>query len=289
MTAPMIVGLQNKDLLEYEGQFVNQDNRFYVPDISQVAPFPYESVNQGELAMLALLDRGIENVSVDRAQQGQQTAGGKTAREVVIADQRAQEMKGALFLALEDLWYQKTSLRLETILVHYLADKASQKYTKDQIISVPDYVFADGTRGVLALHVGKNESAQLSQLEIEARESAMEREGVPYKLVSIPQTYLDEYEMDFRIVPQSLKDKERAQNEAALMDEIQSLGALYPEFIAANKDRYLAEILELRGKHPSEFNPPVAMPAMPAAPTGELPAPEQPAPAAAPTPVLGLI
>lgn len=287
MTPPYLVGLANKDLLEYEGQFVNQDNRFYVPDVEKVKPFPYQGVNQGELAMVALLDRGVENVSVDRAQQGQVAAGGgKTAREVVIADQRAQELKGALFLALEDLWYQKTRLRLETILVHYLADKASQKYIKDQIISVPDYIFADGTRGVLALHVAKNPAKQLSRLEIEAREAAMEVEGVPYKVVSITQDYLDEHELDFRVMPQSIADKDRARDEGALMDEVSRLSLLYPEFVAANKDRYLAEILGLRGKHPSEFNPPAQLPAM--APMVPGMPEDAPASAAAPTPVLGL-
>ncbi len=55
----MLVGLQNKDLFDWESEFVSQDNRYYVPDVEAVKRAPTTNINQGELAMLQILDRGI--------------------------------------------------------------------------------------------------------------------------------------------------------------------------------------------------------------------------------------
>lgn len=281
MEKPFLVGLPNMDVLDWEGKYVNQDNRFYVPDINQVKPFPYEGLNQGEFTMLQVLDRGIESVSVDRAQQGQAGGPAKTARETVIANQRAQELKGVLFLALEDLWYQKTKLRTEIILTHYLEDRAAQINVKDQIITVPDYTFGDGGRGVLAIHIAKSKGKVMSKLEVEARAQAMEAQGVAYKLISVPQDWLDEWQLDFKIVPQSLAQQDKVEKEEALMAEIQRLAQIDPGFVIANKERYVSEILALRGKHLADFNPPLkpAAPAAPSMPEPDMPKPAQPPPA----------
>src|SRR3990167_3112695 len=103
-----LVGLQNRDLLDVESEIHTADSTIYVPDIAAVKFFDTPQVNQGELMLMQMLDSGIELVSIDRTQQGQTAGGRKTAREVVIADQRAQELKGNLYLSLEDLWFQKT-------------------------------------------------------------------------------------------------------------------------------------------------------------------------------------
>lgn len=278
MKKPYLVGLGNKDVMEFEGKFVDEDNRFYVPDINQVKPFPYEGLNTGEFQMLSILDKGIESLSVDKAQQGQQSGGSKTAREVVIANQRAQEMKGILYLALEDLWYQKTKLRTQIVITHYIGDKAMQGYMKDQIINVPDYTFGDGVRGTLAIHVAKSPAKLLPRVDIEAREAAMEQQGIPYKLISMLDTYLDEWQFDFKIVPQSLHDVDKAEKEEATMKELQTVTTLFPEFFIANKEKYLAEILSLNGKRLDEYNAPspapMPMPGAPQEAPGEAQAPQ---------------
>lgn len=275
MKPPYLVGLQNKDLLDFEGQFVDEDNRFYVPDVNQVKPFPYNSLNSGEFNMLAVLDKGIESLSVDRAQQGQASGNGKTAREVLIANTRAEEMKGILFLALEDLWYQKTTLRVQTVVTHYLLDKATQTYTKDQMITVPNYTFGDGTRGNLVIHIAKNENSRLSPVEVNGRALAQEAQGQPTKVVSITADYVDGWKLDFKIVPQSMRDKDKLEEGQELDAEVQWVSTLYPEFFVANKDKYLTEKLALRGKHLSDYNPPA--PPQPAA------NPQQPSPNGQPT------
>jgi hypothetical protein len=254
---PFLIGLQNKDLFDVSDQFIDEDNKYYVPDINQVKTFPYEGPNQGEFMMLSVLDKGLEMISVDRAQQGQSAGGNKTAREVVIADQRAQEIKGSLYLALENLWLQKTKLRNKVVLSHFINDKAASVTIKDQIISIEDYTFGDGTRGVLDIHIAKNKADILSEDELEARAAAMEEQGVAYKIVSMEKSYLDDWEYDFQILPDSFHKKEKELERAEFDEEVQWVTTLAPEFFTANKDLYLKEKLAFRGKTMADFLPPV--------------------------------
>lgn len=250
-----LVGLQNRDLLDVESEIHTADSTIYVPDIQAVKFMDAPQVNQGELMLMQMLDKGIELISIDRTQQGQTTGTRKTAREVVVADQRAQELKGNLYLSLEDLWIQKTRLRVSVVISHFLKDKAAAETTKGQIISIKDYTFSDGTRGTLDIHVADSKGKLLDQKEIEAREAAAQQEGQNYKLISMLRSFIDEWEYDFNVLPDSLKKQDEAAKHEELMGEISTLTQLFPEFFVANKDKYLAEVLALRGQHMDEFNP----------------------------------
>lgn len=261
MEAPMLVGLGNRDLFDVESEFVNQDNRYYVPDVNQVKPMPIQGIQSGELSMLQILERNIETISIDRAQQGMQSGiSGKTASEVRIADARARELKGILGIFHEDLWLQKTRLRNRNILTHYIKDKASRTDLRDNTITMKGYDFSDGTRGTLDIHIAKSKNDLLPITDIEAREQAMAEQGEVYKLISVTTDYIDEYKYDFEIMPQSLKAQDDALEEAKLDNEVQWIATIYPEFMVANRDKYLKEKLAFRGKHPDEFNPPVQPP-----------------------------
>lgn len=251
-----LVGLQNRDLLDVESEIHTADSTIYVPDIAAVKFMDHPMVNQGELMLMQMLDRGIELVSIDRTQQGQNSGGRKTARETVIADQRAQELKGNLYLSLEDLWYQKTKLRNMVVMSHYLKDKASASDIKGQIVSIKDYTFGDGTRGILDIHIAKTKGQLLTETEIEAREEAMQKEGENYKLVSMLLSYLDEWMFDFKVVPESLQKADKLAETEEVMGEVDIVTKLFPEFFVANKDKYLREILELRGHYIDEYQEP---------------------------------
>jgi len=251
----MLIGLNNKDLFDVQDQFVDEGNRYYVPDIDQVKPFPYEGPNQGEFMMLNVLDKGLEMMSVDKAQQGQSQGGDRTAREVVIADQRAQEIKGSLYLALENLWLQKFRLRNQIVLSHFINDKAASIDRKDQIISVPNYTFGDGTMGILDIHIAKTKTSIMSQEDLNAQAQAMEEQGISYKIVSIMKNYLNDWKFDYQIVPDSFHKKEKELEKAEFDEEVQYVVTLNPEFYAANKDKYLKEKLAFRGKNIEDFNP----------------------------------
>ena len=254
-----LVGLENRDLLDVESEITSQDNTIYVPNVEAVKFMNHPSINQGELMMLQILERGIESGSVDRTQQGL-SGSRKTATQSALEDARAKDLKGSIFLFLEDLWFQKVNLRTQIILTHFLKDKAARESIRDRIITIKDYSFGDGSRGVLDIYVAKNKGDRLSQQEIEAREQAMEQQGVSYKLISMDADYLNDWKYDFKIIPQSFQKENRANKTEELMGELQQVTTLFPEFFIANKDKYLKEILELHGKHIDEFNPPMETP-----------------------------
>lgn len=252
---PMLVGLANKDLLDVEAELVNQDNKIYVPDINQVKPFPYRGVEQADLAMWNQMDMMIDKLSTDPAQQGIATKD-VTARATIIADERARELKGIIFMFLEDLWLQKNRLRVRTVLTHYLKDKAARAEFKDKTITVKNYTFADGDVGTLDIHIADNKSQLLPRREIEAREQAAEEQGIPYKLISVTQDWLDEWEFDCQIIPESLHNQSRLKRETDYQDKIQGMATVFPEYLAANKQKLFAEFVELYGESRADYEEP---------------------------------
>jgi hypothetical protein len=252
---PFLVGLANKDLLDVESELVNQDNKIYVPDVSQVKPFPFEGVTQADLAMLNAMEDSINRLSIDPAQQGI-TEAGVTARATILADERARELKGVLFMFLEDLWLQKNRLRVRTTLTHYIKDKAKRTSFKDQIITIDDVVFSDGARGTLDIHIADTKDKLLSVQEIEAREGAAEKQGIEYKIVSILKNYLDEWEYDMQVIPESLYNQSRLKKETDFQDKMQGMVTIFPEYLASNKEKLFGEFVELYGETESDYNPP---------------------------------
>ncbi len=267
-----LVGIVNKDLYNVQSELQSHDNTVYVPDVSQVSTEKIDNVNQAELAMLQVLDRGIESVSISSAGQGVPKAD-VTATADKIAYQRSEEIRSNLYIMLEDLWLQKTRLRVNTILTHYLKDKAVREEKRDKIISVYDYTFGDGTRGILDIYVAKNKGDRLTEQEIQAREMQAKEQGLNYKLISVDQDYLDEHRYDFEVVSESLHGQDVQKENAELMDEVNFLLMVDPAFLAGNKEKYLSEKLSFRGKRLEDFNPPVEP-----QPMGVQPAPQGTAP-----------
>lgn len=259
-----LVGLQNKDLFDVQNDITEEDNVLYVPDINAVKSEPTTGVNNAELAMLQVMDRGIENVSISSASQGIPKAN-ITATADQIAAARAAEIKSNLFIYSEDLWLQKTRLRVQTILTHYIKDVAAREYLRDRIINVYNYQFGDGSQGILGIHIAKTPKDLLSVQEIDAREMAAKEQGENYQLISISVDYLDGWDCDFEVISESLQQQDTKKEEQELDSLIQWLVTLNPEFYVANKDKFLQDKLSLNGKNIEEFKPPVALP--PPAPT----------------------
>src|SRR3989338_8432269 len=176
--------------------------------------------------MLAAMDRSIDLLSVDVTQQGQQNRRSATATEIKIADERARQMKGMLFMFLEDLWLQKNKLRVRTILTQYLKDKAKRENYRDNIITVPDVTFSDGARGTLDIHVANTKS----------------------KIISMTKDYLDDWEYDFQVVTESLYSQDQFKKGQDFQEEMQVVATVFPEYLASNKDKYWKEFLEIKGK-----------------------------------------
>lgn len=64
---------------------------------------PIAGVTTAELQMLQVVSNQLAMSTVDALQQGF-SGTGSTAREIVIANEKAAEMKGIFFTMLTDLW-----------------------------------------------------------------------------------------------------------------------------------------------------------------------------------------
>lgn len=265
----MLVGLVNKDILDIEEELINQDNKIYVPDVSQVKPMPFEGLTQGDIAMIEINSRDADlAASVDTFQQGVQGKG-VTAREIMLADENARKLKGVFFAFIEDLWLQKTRIRIPNILVNYM-----QKRVQDiggeadfPIYNVPNTELSDGSIGTLGIHVADSKTDMMPVPKIEARENVMAEQGINYKLISITSDYFDNWEFDFVVVPDTLYAKDAVKRQAEFDDKLQKMITVFPEYVASNKEKLFQKFLELNGESIQEYNPP-AQPPAPEAPLG---------------------
>ena len=281
---PMLVGMVNKDLMDIEDEFVDQDNKIYVPDVDQVKPMPFEGITNGDIAILEVIARRVDLASFDANQQGVQGQG-VTAREVVIADERARQLKGIVFMFLEDLWLQKTRLRVTNVLMNYMIPKLEKVIGADgaqiiqealNIINIPNTPLSDGSMGTLGVQIQSSPDDRkilrkkgivpqdlFSVPQIESREMAMNMQGMNYKLVSTTTDYLDDWEFDFVVAPASLNRESDSKKRQELTERQQIMAALFPEYLATNKEVEFKKFVESYGGSTEEYQPPAPQPTPP--------------------------
>ena len=264
MTPPMLVGLENKDLLDVESELVNQDNKIYVPNVNAVKPMPYQGVQQGELAMLEVVARSSDLATIDSTQQGVQGKG-VTAREALIADERARQLKGTFFMFLQDLWLQKTRIRIQNILMNYMTPKLEKVVNKQgveqirdalTIFNIPDAEFSDGSVGILGVQIARNKGDRLSISDIEAREDTAEQNGLNYKLIAVTSDYLDDWDFDFELVTSTIFNQDRLRKENDIMEKMERMALLFPEWFATNKEKLFKEMVDIYQESIDDYKKP---------------------------------
>lgn len=264
LNTPMLIGLENKDILDIEDELVTQDNKIYVPNVAQVKPMDMRGVQQADLAMLEYIARLGDIATFDNTQAGIQGKG-VTAREVIIADERARELKGSAFMFLEDLWLQKTRIRTLNIMTNYMQPRVEKIVGKDgaerlkdalTIINVPDVEFSDGSMGILGVQIARDKGKMLKVSDIEAREETMQQNGINYKLIAVSSDYLDDWEYDFEIVTSSIANQDRVRKEAEFEGKAQTFATLFPEYLASNKEKMFHEFIAIYGEGKEDYKEP---------------------------------
>ena len=251
---PLLIGMANKDLMDLEDEIVTGDGKIYVNDVSQVMPVPLPQVN----------------ASVDAVQQGF-SGSGSTAREIVIANEKANEIKGMFFLMLKDLWLQKTRLRLLNILEHYNRPiRQEQVAGKDAVemfreFNVPTQT-SDGGQGVLRVKFGSQEEIQnlsrpvgfqeegkpFNRLDVMEEKAKLE-EGQRVEIVVIPHDYLDNWEYEIEIMTESLFQKGKALDMALIAEKVTTIAKLFPDYFLANKEQFFADLMRQFNDNPDRY------------------------------------
>lgn len=258
---PLLVGLVNKDSFDLEDEEVTNDTRIYVDDVSQVTPLNIEGPTNGEIAMLKIIRSGLENDSSDSVQSGQ-AGSGSTAREVVIANERADELKGLFFTMMKDLWLQKYRLRTLNILMNYGNEKITEVVGEEntqvldpilRVYRLDNTELTNGTMGTKEIEVVRNEQDLSSSFELDKRESMNQIMGKPSEILQITQQYLDDHEYLAKIQTDSMFQRARSYKMALMQEKILGVAKLFPEIFLQNKDKFFKMYMETFGEDPTPF------------------------------------
>lgn len=262
LETPMLIGSANRDDFDVEEREVTGSDRIYVSDVNQVKPMPVNGPTPGEFSMLERIGKLLANATSDALQSGQ-TGSGSTAREVVLANERASEMKGIFFLSLKDLWLQKTRLRLDSVIANY--DRKNSKGTYNTV-NVDNTELSNGKRGTLKLMVAEpNEISEMNRvagygkdrkpfnvLDVMEQEEFL-REGTPIEIVAIPPGYLDDYEYEIEIQTESMKQRGRSVDMALASEFTGLVARLFPNKFLANEEKFFDDLAKQYGNDPKSF------------------------------------
>ena len=261
MNPPLLASLGNKDLLETENEGIGMETTLYVDDINQVQYQDIQGVTSPEMAMLELISKGIDLTTVDANQQG--VAGrGVTAREIVIANENAQKLKGIFFMFLKDLWIQKTKLRILNILMNYTqpivneivgAEKGKDYQDRFRTFNIENSDFSNGEKGILSIQmVGKQQ--ELPTMDSLAEEEAQWREtGENYQKVAITSDYLDNYDYDVQIISNDIAQKNAAEAQALALEKVQTIASLFPQLFLLNQPIFFKELIRAYGEPEEKY------------------------------------
>ena len=190
--------------------------------------------------------------TVDTTQQG--VAGkGVTAREIVIANEHAKQMKGMFFMFLSDLWLQKTRLRIYNILLNYTLPRVEQleggKATETyKTFFIPNKELSNGEKGTLGIQfISPNSKVSPEALsnQLTQEENAVKSKGENYEKVALRADALDDLDYDIEIITDSLYEKDLAENQAMFSEKLQQVLTAFPGIFQQNKKVFFSDLMRL--------------------------------------------
>jgi len=280
LVKPLIIGQVNKDDFDLEDENVTLDTRIYVNDVSQVTPLPFEGVTNSEITMLKIIKAGMDQSTTDSVQNG--TGGsGSTAREIVIANERAEEIKGLFFTFMKDLWIQKYRLRSLDVLMTYSTSMFIDEVGEDgekimhpilRTYSLANQQLSTGQMGTKQIEVVNGRENRSRPYALDVREAEMSLQGKPTEITQITNTYLDDHDYPVVVQSDSMYQKSKALKMAMNQEKINGVATLFPEIFMANKEEFFKSFIDGYGDSPDKYlenmqnMPQPQVPGMPGAP-----------------------
>jgi hypothetical protein len=256
LNPPTLIGGINQDLFDLEDEILATSTKIYVDDVNQVKPMPIEKISQADVAMIELLSKGIEDAvpSMPHLMQNKQA----TAREVVITQERMQELKSIYNETLVDLWRQKYQLRLSNIMLTYPLPKLIVREGKQEQVYrtfvIKNTMIDQDTkeRGVLAIQFRKlnKKERQEAEQEAEAERMAMETKGINYRKKILDPEYFNSYLYKIIVSPESLHRTSMAYKQSTLLEELQIMAQMFPQIFIANQKEYFESLADAYGRDP---------------------------------------
>jgi len=264
MNPPLLAGIANKDLLEMENENIGMDSTIYVQDVGQVKYQEIPGITTSEMAMIKWVAQGMDlGTSIDAAQQGVVSGKNVTARQIVIANENAKKLKGIFFMFLTDLWVQKTKLRILNILTNYtqpkveelVGDDGSKTYKESfRKILVEGSKFPDGSSGTLEIQFASKPENLPTRRELDIEEEKYRIQGEKYEKIGLLSTYLDEFDYDVQVIPESLYQKDSAEAQAIFAEKAKIMMTVFPQLYMANQNVLFDDFTDAYGEDKSKYN-----------------------------------
>lgn len=262
LNKPMLIGRVNRDNFDLEDEWVDGDTKIYVEDISQVLPMPIDGVNNAEVEMLSQIQKGMDSDSTDHVQSGA-SGSGSTAREIVIANERAEELKGLFYTMLKDFWLQKYRIRIINILMNYgqprilevIGDdgnKIIEEYYK--AFRLPSADLSNGKQGQMEIQIVKDQTQLKRPYSLSVEEEKMNMSGQPTEIIQMTSTFLDGYDYGVRIMTDNLFQKTKSLKMAETTEKIMGAAKLFPQRFMANEEKFFENYMEMYGDSPEKYN-----------------------------------
>ena len=255
----MIIGMTNKDMFDLEDEYVDQDTKIYVDDVNQVKPLPIEGVTASEFNMLKVIVGGIEEASVDQVQSGA-SGSGSTAREVVIANERAEQLKNTFFMFLKDLWIQKYEIRILNILMNYgegqidasVEPDDAEEFKKFRTFTSTNHKLKSGAVGTLMIRIAPQDKHSRPS-DLAAQEDAYKMQGMPTEIIEVDPKALDDWDYEFEIMTETLFDHNKSLDMALVDEKVKGVATLFPNIFMQSNDEFFKEYIEGYGDNPDKY------------------------------------
>lgn len=258
---PTLIGLANKDSFDLEDEYVDTDTKIYVDNVDQVKQFPVSQVNNSEVQMLNIIRGNQDRSSTDGTQSGAAN-GDATARGIVIANERAEEIKGLFFTMMKDLWLQKYRLRTITIAMNYSRRKVEAITGKEgadtfdgmvRRFIIPKAKLSDGMTGNLQVEVVNERKDLQSDHELDVRETMKRIKGQPTEIIQITSVFLDNYEYIIAIQSENMYQKSKALKMALTNEKITGAAKMFPDIFTNAQDEFFKEYMEGYGDNAEHY------------------------------------
>lgn len=249
MVPPTLVGAVNRDSFDLEDEYIAGTTKISCADVNQVKPMPIEGITNADVIFFNLLNKLLDDMAPSLpAMLGNKQA---TAREIVIANEKIDELKITHREMMADLWRQKYGIRLANIQLNYpqprkiFADDGTvTEYFRTYIIEDCELDGATGERGTLAIvfkpmadQAAKDAEAQESAIQ----EAAFKQKGINFKRLVCTPEYLDNVRYHIAVITGAVTRASQGQAQAVAMEKIGTAAKFFPEIFATSMEDYFAE------------------------------------------------
>lgn len=260
MVPPLLVGAINKDALDLEDEIITHNGKITVEDISQVRELNTQGISNADVLMLQLITKNIEDKVPTMPDLIK--SGGRTAREIIIAQEKLQELKVLYNEMMTDLWRQKCYLRLANIQQNYpqprrIVDEDGKEKTinRTYIIENAELDKKTGEIGILAVQFRKTKVSDRRKIEEElgVEEEMMKQNGVNYKKVVVTPNFLDNYKFQIEIIPSSVYKQSLAREQASVLEKLDVIAKYFPQVFVVNQEEYFKQFAKSYEDNPDKY------------------------------------